>query len=155
MTPQYAAGLFDGEGWIRIDKWKHHSLNHTRYCLHLGINMCDPEAIFQLFKQFGGHFDPSGRRVKPTHRTLFEWHLTTKKAYQFLLYIEPYAIVKRAQIRLAIRFQKHVWGSKRIVVHEQGGCRLPPKTIEFRERVYLKMRALKHVRYPESYGGPS
>ncbi len=54
-TPKYIAGLFDGEGYIRI--FKKSKKNHVGYYISAGIGMCHRPTIEAFHEKFGGSLD--------------------------------------------------------------------------------------------------
>ena len=115
----YTAGLFDGEGFVRIDS-HHKNIStgrtpaNTRFCLHVGVAMTYMPAIKLLHERFGGHYrgDDSFQKRYSKNRVIYRWNATSVKAYDFLVAIQPYSVVKREQIDIAIKFQKHVFRYK-------------------------------------------
>src|SRR5205807_7611595 len=133
MDKKYIAGIFDGEGWVRISRQKHPKYNHIRYQLYTGVNMVCPDVVSALHKQFGGTFSISPRR-KNTHRTLFVWVTSGHGSVRFLKTILPYLRIKKVEAELGIQFM------------EKKGLR-GEADWEFRESCYRIMRSLKHVIY--------
>ena len=69
--------------------------------------MCDPAPLRFLMSDFGGRIY-TGKRMNPKHRVLYHWLVTSKTAHAFLCSIQPYCIVKKPQIDLAIQFAERV-----------------------------------------------
>jgi len=97
----YFAGLFDGEGCVRInksDRTKYRPNSTPLYNLHLSIANQNLEVLELLKEMFGGsiHFNK--------HSACYSWVITTQKAASFLRAINPYVIVKRSQVRLALEW---------------------------------------------------
>lgn len=119
LTLAYTAGLFDGEGFVRIDS-HHQNIStgrtpaNTRFCISCGVAMTYMPAIKTIHELFGGHYRADGTFQKryPKNRIIYRWNATSMKAYAFLLAIRPYSIVKREQIDIAIDFQKDVLENK-------------------------------------------
>ena len=100
----YAAGLFDGEGSILIQKPRR-SKGHT---LMVQLSMREQIAGAWLQDRWPASFRPDIRRPKGREPfTCWRWSRSTSAAAVFLSDILPYLLVKRAQAQLAIEFQCH------------------------------------------------
>jgi len=124
LTPQYIAGLFDGEGWIslRPQSQKRYLSSIT---IHIGIGMTN-SIILKFHKKFGGYLNISPETEK--HKKCYKWSLGTKKQIKkFLTIIYPYLIVKKEQAKIMLKF-------------------IDLKTVSRRKRnSYLVYRALKYI----------
>jgi hypothetical protein len=100
----YAAGLFDGEGCVIIDKPRR-GKGHT---LMVTLAMREPIAVTWLQERWPGSLCPAIRRPKAGEPfTLWYWRRYTSAAAAFLSDILPYLLVKQAQAKLAIELQSH------------------------------------------------
>lgn len=109
MDLAYVAGLFDGEGYVRVSKWEKPNSTHIRYNITAGINMTYRPIIEQLHTTFGGGFHMNRYDLRnPKQRIGYCWVVASQYAANFLRQIQPHAIVKRAQIDLAIEFQQNI-----------------------------------------------
>lgn len=117
MDIRYAAGLFDGEGYVRVATYKKPNSIHTRYQIYGGINMCHRPVIEALHSQFGGNMPTPGRRISPKHRPLYTWNVSSQKMASFLRKVLPYLIVKRDEAILALELQACIDKHK----HKLGG----------------------------------
>src|SRR5260370_35134015 len=98
----YAAGLFDGEGCVIIDKPRR-GKGHT---LMVTLAMREPIAVTWLQERWPGSLCPAIRRPKAGEPfTLWYWRRYTSAAAAFLSDILPYLLVKQAQAKLANEFQ--------------------------------------------------
>lgn len=100
----WAAGFFDGEGWIKIQK---RGGDYLGYYLRIGINHVKPEPLYKLQKLFGGNIrydDKVFGNRKPRHT----WTLSTKAAYEALLKLRPYLHNKIEETNIALTFQSTV-----------------------------------------------
>lgn len=142
LDVRYAAGLFDGEGWITICKQTIKGRIDPRYQLVIGIGMVYRPIILGLQETFGGNV--FNKRTSPGQsentRDGFIWRLSSQPAADFLKKILPHLIVKREEAELALEFQSHV----RKHVYD---IKYKPETrsglIAYRDDVYLQLRALK------------
>lgn len=107
----YAAGLFDGEGYVRISSRK--SKTGEIMQVVAGVAMTDPEGILLMHSLFGGSLHTQNR-TRANHKPLHTWVVSSKKANAFLRKIRPHLRVKVAQVDLAIEFQKSIdeWAHK-------------------------------------------
>ena len=87
----YWAGLFDGEGSIYIAK----DLIH----MQVSITQKETDILYLLKKEFGGGVTKYGKQ------TCHKWRVTSVDTMKkFLLSIEPYSIIKRGEIIIALEF---------------------------------------------------
>ena len=94
LSLEYIAGLFDGEGWITVNK------NKKTFIPVVGIKMNGFNLLKKLNNEFGGYFY---QRKNYINRPLTEW--TLKGAFQvipFLKKIEPFLIIKKEQAQLCL-----------------------------------------------------
>lgn len=151
MLPNaYFAGLFDGEGFVRIDSHRRNSSGNLSYQLHAGIAMTHKPVIRLCFERWGGFFkgDDSFRNKNPRNRTIYRWAIVTNNAYRFLSDIREFSIVKHEQIEIALAFQDHIALHKTKMV----GANADPiyKQQVFAERAMMcdRMRILKKENFP-------
>lgn len=142
----YAAGLFDGEGYVVINKTLRPKKGHSpQYLLLMGITMTDLLPLELLKKNFGGYlFAPKKGWNHLSKRPTYRWTMYAQKAVDFLKIIYPYVIIKKPQIKIAIKFQKHkngIEGRRRTGVSGQ----LTESILSYRDNLFKKMRSLKHV----------
>lgn len=139
----YMAGLFDADGWVNIEKKK--SRTPPRYNLNVGFNMCLGEALQKAHSQWGGYlkyFDNPGRKI--THRPYWRWQVQARKAVVFLKAVEPFLILKKERVELALRFQNHLSeaGKLRYQKGKAGFQHLPDDIMQEREDFYQQMKLL-------------
>jgi len=132
----YFAGLFDGEGCVRICKRKAYGkFKAIRYTLWMELQMSEKPSIDFIAKSFNKQFriiKPSGDRRKIAYR--FNWH--ARQARDILKLIFPYLHGKKEQAKVAIDFQNRISCQK--------GIPLTEKEIALREFFYQTLRNLKH-----------
>lgn len=110
LSPQYCAGLFDGEGCICLVYSKRGRRRNSEIPIlgfamrtliantHLGV-------LEQLRARYGGHIHASNRRRPSHHRKVYSWVMGGKVSQQrFLRSIQPFAIVRGEHIALALRY---------------------------------------------------
>ncbi len=142
----YAAGLFDGEGYIVINKTlRPKEKRAPQYLLLIGITMTDLPPL-ELFKEnFGGYLFKGKKAWNHlSKRPVYRWTLYAQKAVDFLKTIYPYTILKKPQIEIGIEFQKHkngINGRRRTGVNGQ----LTESILSYRQNLFKKLRNLKHI----------
>ncbi len=110
MELAYIAGLFDGEGCVRIARRHRYGKpgdarkRCEMYYLEVRMTNIDPRVIYPLKEKFGGavHIQPVPNNQRPT----FVWCASTQIALGFLLAIRPWLIAKADQADIAIEFQQ-------------------------------------------------
>jgi hypothetical protein len=109
MEIAYAAGLFDGEGYVRIARWEKPGSIHIRYNVIGGIAVTYLPIIQALRDQFGGSINQNRHDLRnPKHRIQFTWHIASQTAATFFRQIVPYLIIKREEVELALRLQDDI-----------------------------------------------
>jgi hypothetical protein len=105
----WAAGFFDGEGYVGISKrvTTYKGKKYESLYVRIGINHVAPEPLEEMIRLFGGTLrkQPIEKVVgnrKPRH----QWKITTEKANNALLEMLPYMVNKQYVASLAIDFQK-------------------------------------------------
>jgi hypothetical protein len=98
----WAAGFFDGEGWVKIQK--RGSKKYLGYYLRIGINHVDPAPLYKLQKLFGGSVRHD-KKVNGNRKPRYVWTLSTKNAKEFLSALMPYLVNKREVASLGLEFQ--------------------------------------------------
>lgn len=95
----YAAGFFDGEGWISIsrslDNWPGHVT--PRYSFTIGVAQNNVEPLLWLQQIWGGRLYTAEGRI-PTLQ------LSKTEGVRFLRHVLPYLKVKREKALLALEF---------------------------------------------------
>src|SRR5262245_29440848 len=102
----YAAGLFDGEGFIRIQS--HRSKSDEVMQIRGGICMTHPAALILMQRSFVGSLHSGGKRKMSTHKPLYQWAISSQKCATFLRLIRPFLHVKAAEVDVALQFQSHI-----------------------------------------------
>jgi hypothetical protein len=128
MVPTaYLAGLFDGEGCIRISKDKMGRSN-PRYALIITVNNTNPIPLHFFKNRYGGSINTRYfKSFKPIH----SWTITSKNGQRFLEDVLDNLWIKRDEALLGIEFQKRI------------GLPLSAQEYEAREELYLRCRDIK------------
>jgi len=138
----YIAGLFDGEGCIRINK---NSANRNYYTLNVSVKMAWEWMPKYLHLAFGGSIHKYKMdKYYPNAKDQWCWNIRGKEATEFLKAILGYLRVKRAEAELAIVFQ-----SKKLARSDYWGIAHKGKTMRTEEQIvleeaqYILMKGLK------------
>lgn len=128
----WAAGFFDGEGYIScperntIHKNKSYKSNYIR----LGINHVDPRPLQRMYHLFGGALEQNiyatGNR-KPR----CQWKLSCQEAKNFLIQVRPYLINKDIVADIALEFFQTISPNKQ---------QLSTEIVEFRRKCAIRLK---------------
>lgn len=94
----YIAGLFDGEGYVGI------TVANASHRLTVAITNTSDEIMNFLQSRYGGSVCKKQR--VDGWKIAYEWYLRNENAYNFLLKIKQFSIIKKERIELAIEFYK-------------------------------------------------
>lgn len=142
----YLAGFFDGEGCITVQKSKSYrnKNNPARYySIRLSTANTNLDVIQHLEKIWGRKLRAYVRKMKDNRlkrRPCYHLEVDRKGAvFQFLKGIYPYSIVKRKQIKLALKLMKHLED------HQYMGGKVPEKVILYRNRLADQIKRNKKL----------
>lgn len=145
----YVAGLFDGEGWVRIERYQPKVRKTPRYVVIAGIAMTYKPVMEMIHQQFGGHLygDDGFRRKYHKNRTIYRWAVSSQSATRFLTTIAPLLIVKREQADLSLELQAHIAEFKSKMVGSAVDTDFKNEIYAHRQRLADRVTALKKVNY--------
>lgn len=105
----YFAGLLDGEGCVRVGRFKNSS-KALRYRAYMVIAMTDPNPIIWLENTVGGkkYLDRSVR--SGCSKLCWSWQVNAKEGSHILQRALPYLLVKGEQARNYIDFARTLSG---------------------------------------------
>ena len=107
----YAAGLFDGEGYVTVSCRK----SRTGEIMQIvaGVAMTDPEGLLLMQSLFTGSLHTQ-KRQSIRHKPLHTWVVASRKAEAFLRTVRPHLRVKAEQVDRALEFQESInkWAHK-------------------------------------------
>lgn len=130
MIVEYAAGFFDGEGSIILDR------SRASYRLVLSIGQVDSRPLYFIKSHFGGVVKLTNSwRKRANAKPLYHWIIKDAAAGAFLLDVIPFLIVKQEQAKVALSF--------RATVLLSGGRRITPQIRADRERMAEQLTALR------------
>jgi hypothetical protein len=152
---RYFAGLFDGEGCIRIGKWSKPNSTHVRYSLHatLGVNYL---PVIQLMHEtYGGSISENRHDLRgPNNRIVFIWTGASRVAAEFLHRVSPYLVIKREQAAVALRLQEHIDSTPYVRSGRKKEPRQGSEVINaYRDGLYHQIKELKKQSFPPLLNG--
>lgn len=127
----YFAGIFDGEGHIGI---RYDVKNCNSYTLQLVVQMNDPQALLLLAKEYPEVYTRAARNASGT--TAISLQFSQHKAYNFLLELLPFLLVKHSQAKVALSFLAHRRRDHQTRRTGEGNCM----------RCHRYMQSLKDIR---------
>lgn len=107
----YIAGLVDGEGHIRIRRFKRQSSGsgHIAVC----IFNSDKRMIDFVSERFAGRTYFRQRHADKNHKPSYGWEANGGNAKVFLEAVAPYLLTKKRQAELALKFRAVQEGTPR------------------------------------------
>lgn len=100
LSPEYAAGFFDGEGCVNITM----AGEIRQAVLRVTIVNTDPNILNEFSKTFDGKLLRPRAYSNPNWKLFRAVEWRGKRAVAFLKVIHPHVIVKRKQVDLAFKF---------------------------------------------------
>jgi len=149
MDDRYVAGLFDGEGVVRINR-KQRGV-HRGYNLHVAIGMNYYPVVKALCDAYGGSVHMNRHDLRnPKNRIQFSWIVANQKAATFLRRILPFAIVKLDEIVIALKLQDHIDANPYISAGRNHMLERKnrDKILAYREELCIQISALKKRSFP-------
>lgn len=144
MDIRYIAGIFDGEGCVRVQRWQKPNSPHIRYQVICLLGMVDPAIPTALHKQFGGSLlkhdsTKYNKNARPTYR----WLISSQAAKAFLTKVRPHLVVKREEAEIALVLQKNIDRYNHKLSHRNGFHPKRDEILQYRESLHQKLKALK------------
>lgn len=130
MDIRYIAGLFDGEGYVGVQRQR----THGAYSLNVSITNTHTSIFEHLAAQYPGSV--TMRKGGWGGRNCFVWKLHGAAAMRFLRDVEPHVYIKRDQVRLAMTFPLGAQGK-----------RTTPELQAQRADIRLKLMEMKRVEF--------
>ncbi len=100
----YAAGIFDGEGSLGINRFHQGVQRQVYYAEKASVGMCDRAPLDIMHALWGGIVRQEKQRGYV--RTPFRWQISGEPLRQMLLEIKPYLIVRRGEAVALINFRE-------------------------------------------------
>ena len=105
----WAAGFFDGEGYVTIQKRNTKAKSGKRYesyYLRIGINHVSVEPLKEMYRIFGGTIrKQTAHTVIGNRHPRHSWQLSCKQAKEALIQMMPYFRNKQKAAELGIELQ--------------------------------------------------
>ena len=136
----YAAGIFDGEGYVDIYKASTSTASKSpSLMLRIIISQKDGLVMNWLQDNFGGNVVLERR--KETY--IYRWDIRSQAAKRFLLQIQPFVLIKKEQIDLAIKYEEEKEKYLLTLKGHQGFRQLSEDEISRRMKMREDLRKLK------------
>lgn len=106
MTPEYCAGLFDGEGHVEIT---------NKLALRIRLSNTNKAVLKMLCYYWGGsiYMVHDRRREAKNWKDAWVWCASGQNARNFLSQILPFAVIKKAQIYKAVQLSVGIRGKRK------------------------------------------
>ncbi|MCA1841212.1 MAG: LAGLIDADG family homing endonuclease [Actinobacteria bacterium] len=104
MTDDYAAGLFDGEGYFTINKSFRKECRSPSHQVYARVTMRDMDIIGEFRDAFGGTASIH-KYATDKHCTYYTWTVCGESVVVFASRVGPLMISKRDHAELAVEFQ--------------------------------------------------
>lgn len=139
----YAAGFFDGEGHIRIQR---HSTRCRTMMLQCSISQATEYPLDWFVEKFGGTVKGRLMKYRGDRRPLYGWQISSLGAEEFLRAIFPYLIAKKDEADIALAFRETFRPQ-----HVKGGHkRMSEDVIEFRHKCSERLKSLRKQKRNDS-----
>lgn len=112
----WAAGFFDGEGYILIQKRGH--TEYTGYYLRMGINHVCPDPLEEMVRLFGGAIRKDSTKPKGNRKQRYVWTSSTSNAASILRQMMPYLRNKNKEAQVALDFSSTIQPNKKKIPEE-------------------------------------
>jgi hypothetical protein len=133
----YAAGFFDGEGTVKIEKGDRRTKKPYGFRLHIQVSNTHKGVIDWFKETFGAGYVYVRGNKTDGGRDYYDWGLYGHKAQRFLKLLYPYLKVKREDAEIGILFQESInkYGHKKEV---------PAYELEYRQKLRERLQNLPH-----------
>jgi len=135
MDIRYTAGIFDGEGGVRISKSKQTRSVNSHYSLIVYLQMTDEIIPINLKSDWGGSINLY-KKPKTNWKNQYVWKVCSNNAIDFLKAIQPFTLIKGQRIKVAIEFQGLLHSP---IVYNK---KLIPSELDKREKCFQQMKLL-------------
>ncbi|HZX14430.1 MAG TPA: LAGLIDADG family homing endonuclease [Thermodesulfobacteriota bacterium] len=135
----YLSGLFDGEGYIRVNKSQSKkSLKSMQritpdFDLTVGITNSVLEVVEPFKENWGGYIYANKR---DNRKIIFQWIRYGQKAEEMIRLFQPYLIIKQKKAILALEYQEYYNSTK------SRGKTKAPEIVKKLDEYYWKFREL-------------
>lgn len=122
----WAAGFFDGEGCVYIDRRKSAGMRAESHSLHLSVGQKVKQPLELLVRLFGGSIRQD--------TLIYRWHVSGPTAANALRFMLPYLTLKKPQAELGLLFQSQ---------KHQGNNTLTEVQLQSRNEAFDQMKVMK------------
>ncbi len=148
LSNEYVAGLFDGEGFIRIATYKKPDSIHVRYQVIVGIANTYRPVLDLVQKQFSGNLYCNRHDLRSSgHRPVHNWTAASQLAGAFLKELLPFLYIKKEQAELALELQANIDEYRHKLGHAYGVHPQRGKIFAYRKALADKILELKKVSF--------
>ncbi|AGY46503.1 DNA endonuclease [Cyanophage PP] len=141
MSPEYVAGLFDGEGCVRLHKSKPKKGNGN-YTVRVTLHNTYKPVLEDLHKTYGGFLHHDRTAVKPGCLPVYRWEATGHVAISFLQNVVDYLVIKHDQAVGALQ-----WNNFRLTCPKQKDKSFINEYYILSDAVYNRLASMKRVSY--------
>jgi hypothetical protein len=139
-TLAYAAGLFDGEGYVDIYKASTSKASKSpSFMLRVIISQKDGIIMNWLQDNFGGYV----QLEKRSNSYIYRWDTRSQKAEKFLSSILPFVKIKTEQVQVALAFERKKSTYLNTLKGNQGFRQITSEEIEWRYKIRDHLKKLK------------
>lgn len=132
----WAAGFFDGEGYVTIQR-RVHPKGYTGHYLRIGVNHVAPEPLLELQRIFGGKIEKQNpETVVGNRKVRSRWTLSTSSAAEALKQMMPYLKNKNKAASIGLDFQQTIQPTKQALL---------PEIVEKRESFKIALQELNSL----------
>lgn len=134
----WAAGFFDGEGYVNIQRrsTNKNGKHYSGYYLRIGINHVAIAPLFEMQSLFGGTIEKqSAESVVGNRKQRHRWVTSTQNAANALIQLLPYLKNKNEVVEKALEFQE-------TMQREGKTIRVPEEITNLRQNLKVQITAL-------------
>lgn len=160
ITPEYWAGLFDGEGCITYYRGSLKSSNgssvNRQYILLVTVTNTYKPIIDLLRDTFKGSINTHGHN-EPKRRPAWKWMCRSRLASDFLRLVQPHLILKRTECDIALELHDRIRNYKplRRPGFAGGILPLPQSELDAREALVQRLKTHPTRRHDPRYFLPT
>jgi hypothetical protein len=135
----YLAGLFDGEGSVNIFKQpSRKDMKSSAYFVEISIGNTHKGVLKWVLEHFGGRLTHNAERYTKRNQRTWRWRASSHEAYEILIAMRPYLIVKQEQAQVAIEFREH-----QVAFKAHGHNPITTEEEAWRENQRMKLRSMR------------
>lgn len=142
-SPEYLAGLIDGEGSLMVTKTMGRGCRNAQYRARISLSNTHRAVLEDVQRTYGGILVDDSRS-DPTWKPSYQLVWTDGAVETLTLSIRSHLHVKRAQAGVILDFVRHKRSTlrRRKGRHQRFFAALSPAVVSYREELYNHMRML-------------